>query len=272
MHEAEKKELTLRVLSAVVLAPVALAAIYLGTPYLEAVLTIASLAMVWEWERLCGGRRFGLSGIVAAAAIAVVGVAGWLRRYDLAVVALVLGTVGAFAAAAAARRGSNGWISSATAVIGLPCLAIIWLRADPDFGLRNVMWLVGTVWATDIGGYTFGRLIGGARLAPAISPGKTWSGLSGAIVIAAVWGFIWGLWAGAQAPWFMALLSGGAAVVAQGGDLGVSFVKRRFGAKDASNLIPGHGGVLDRFDGMLPTALVLALTVLVTHRGMFLWR
>ena len=264
-------ELATRVLSAAVLGPVALAALYLGSPFLEAIVTVAALAMAWEWDRLCGERRFGPSGWAAVLSLAVAGVAVWSRRFDVAGMALVLGALAAYAAASAARRTHRAWISAAPIVIGVPCAALIWLRGLPSGGFETAVWLVGAVWATDVAAYAFGRLVGGARLAPRISPNKTWAGLVGAIAVAALWGFLCALWAGAKTPWLLGILGAGAAVVAQAGDLGISFVKRRFGAKDASNLIPGHGGVLDRLDGLLTAAPALVAAVLLANAGILAW-
>ena len=264
-------ELVRRVLSAAVLGPVALAALYLGSPFLEAIVTVAALAMAWEWDRLCGERRFGPSGWAAVLSLAVAGVAAWSRRFDVAGVALVLGTLAAYAAASAARRTHPAWISAAPIVIGVPCAALMWLRSLPSGGFETAIWLIGAVWATDVAAYAFGRLVGGARLAPRISPNKTWAGLVGAIAAAALWGFLCALWAGAKTPWLLCILGAGAAVVAQAGDLGISFVKRRFGAKDASNLIPGHGGVLDRLDGLLTAAPALVAAVLLANAGILAW-
>jgi phosphatidate cytidylyltransferase len=272
VHEADKKELALRLISVAVLAPVALAAIYFGSPYIEIVLTAAGVAMTWEWDRLCGGRRSSASGAASAIAIIAIGVAAVLRQFDVAFLAVLGGVVLTTGLAVVARRGQTIWHGAGPVVIGIPLIATFWLRGIPDAGLAILVWLVGAVWATDIGGYVFGRLIGGPKLAPAISPGKTWAGLVGAIGSAALWGVVWSQWFGGQSIWLASGLGGFVAVVAQGGDLGVSSVKRRFGAKDASNLIPGHGGVLDRLDGLLTSAPMLALMVYVSEGGGFLWR
>lgn len=269
VYESGLSELQLRILSAIALAPIALAAIYFGTPYLELLLIFAGFAMAWEWDRLCGGQIFGASGGVVMVAIASAGAAALSLRYEVAMAALAVGLVATYAVARWTRRDHPGWISAGTLVIGVPCLAVMWLRSDAVFGLQYVVWLVGVIWATDLTAYCAGRLIGGARLAPSISPGKTWAGLIGAVVGAGLWGFAWGLWFDTARPWLPAVIGGFAAVLAQGGDLGVSCVKRRFGVKDASNLIPGHGGVLDRFDGMLTTGPALALLVYATRGGLF---
>ncbi len=258
------------------MAPMVLVAIYFGTPVFEIVLTIAAVLMAWEWDRLCGDRRFGLSGWAMVLAILVAGVAAWARRFDIVTPALVLGAGAAYAAAAMAQRNHPAWISAGPIVIGFPCAALVWLRGLPIDGLpidglAIAFWLIGSIWATDTAGFFTGRMIGGARLVPRISPQKTWAGLIGAIVGSALWGIVCGFWFGAANPALIALFGGIAAVVAQGGDLAVSFVKRRFGAKDASNLIPGHGGVLDRLDGMLTAAPALVGFVLLCEGGIFPW-
>lgn len=138
-------------------------------------------------------------------------------------------------------------------------LALLWLRHQPPWGRETILWIVICVWATDIGAYFVGRTAGGARLAPRISPGKTWSGLVG--------GMAWAAVASAAAGWAfglgqtvsLAVVGAGLAVVAQLGDLLESAAKRRAGVKDSGTLIPGHGGLLDRVDGLVAVVVVVAL-------------
>jgi phosphatidate cytidylyltransferase len=162
---------------------------------------------------------------------------------------------------------SPGWVAVGVIAIGLACVAVALVRVR--FGPDAVMWLLGTVWTTDVCAYAVGRAIGGPKLAPGISPNKTWAGLAGGIVGAALWSVAFASWredapaiAGAVA------MAAAIAVIAQAGDLSVSFVKRRFGRKDTGNLIPGHGGVLDRIDGLLTTAPALALLLLLASEDM----
>ncbi len=155
--------------------------------------------------------------------------------------------------------------------IALPAASLVWLRANPASGFETILWLLCIVWATDIGAYAFGRIIGGPKLAPRFSPKKTWAGLIGGMVSAA------GVGAGIAAGWGLsvvgfALLSAVLAVVSQVGDLFESWVKRRFNVKDSSNIIPGHGGVLDRVDGVLPVAVVVAVLAMVFGGGILTWR
>jgi phosphatidate cytidylyltransferase len=271
LPDAKTSELKLRILSALVLAPIVLAAIIIGAPYIEIVMIVSGVAMAWEWDRLCGDQKFGPGGMMVCAALIAVGVAVWLNHYDVALIILVGTLVAVYAVIRMTGKGRPGWAAAGVMVIGIPCVAAIWLRSGTELGLGITIWLVGVIWATDVGGYVFGRSFGGPKLAPRISPGKTWSGLAGAVAMAAVWGWGWAEWNSTPQPWVLCVLAGVTAVVAQGGDLSVSFVKRHFGVKDASNLIPGHGGVLDRFDGLLSTAPLVALFVYVTHGGMNLW-
>lgn len=258
-----------RFASACVLVPPTLAAVYLGPPFLDLLVAAAAFAMAWEWDRLCGGGRFGASGWIAAVALAVSGGVAWAGLFAAVPFALLLGAVAAGAAAAASRRAHPGWSAAAPVVIGLPCACVVWLRSTPVDGLQTAVWLLGTLWVTDLAAFYAGRAVGGPKLAPRLSPRKTWAGLLGAIACSALWGGFCGFWFEAESPDLIAILGSGAAIVAQTGDLAVSSFKRRFGAKDASNLIPGHGGVLDRLDGMLTVAPASVGVVLLSGKGIF---
>jgi phosphatidate cytidylyltransferase len=143
-------------------------------------------------------------------------------------------------------------------------VALLWLRHQPEFGRETVIWMVACVWATDIGGYFVGRAVGGAKLAPRISPGKTWAGLIGgmswAAVASAACGWIFGL----GETWSLAIYGALFGAVGQAGDLLESHAKRRAGLKDSGNLIPGHGGILDRVDALMAVFVVVALVRLAT--------
>jgi len=149
---------------------------------------------------------------------------------------------------------------------------LIWLRGDDPVGRDTLFWLLLLVWATDIGAYAAGRLIGGPLLLPVVSPKKTWAGLVGGVVSAGLVGLGVGLALSLPHPAWLAVASGVLAVVAQAGDLMESWVKRRWGVKDSSNIIPGHGGLLDRVDGLLAAALAVALATLASGTAILQWQ
>ncbi len=165
---------------------------------------------------------------------------------------------------------SRGRVSAMLA--GVPYLvpglaALLWLRADDMVGRGNLLFVVAIVWASDIGAYAAGRLIGGAKLAPSISPGKTRSGAAGGLVAAMLVAVAFG-----GGSLLGLLVAGCLGVASQAGDLLESAIKRGFGVKDSGRMIPGHGGLLDRVDGLLVAAPVAALVAMVVGRGVVLWR
>lgn len=138
-------------------------------------------------------------------------------------------------------------------------VVLLWLRHQPQSGRETVVWIVACVWATDIGAYFLGTIAGGVKLAPRISPGKTWSGLIGGMCWSAVASSAVGLAFGLGDTVTLAFIGAGLAIVAQIGDLLESATKRDAGAKDSGTLIPGHGGLLDRVDGLIAVLVVVAL-------------
>lgn len=262
-----------RVLSAVVMAAIALVALQAGPVVFDILVAVGAAVLAWEWTRLCGGGRFGWTGVVQAVAVVAVVTAAWVASPAIGVALIVAGCLGDYVAARLSGRVHPRWIAAGTVYIGLPCIALVWLRGGEPAGRQVILWLMLTVWATDTGAYFFGRLIGGPKLAPRLSPKKTWAGLIGAALSAAIVGFVFPSFdAGAPSPPVLALIGALTAVVAQGGDLAKSSVKRRFGAKDSSHLIPGHGGLFDRVDGLLAAGLVLALCQWATGGAVLAWR
>jgi phosphatidate cytidylyltransferase len=261
--------LRLRILSALVLAPLAIAAAWFGRPWLPLVTAVAGAGMAWEWARLCGAGRLRASGIVmigtvlaAVAAAATVGV----------VVGGVVSFAGAAAAFAMARREPEApWLALGALWVALPCVLLLWLARPDDIGPRTVLWIFAVVWSTDIGAYGFGRWLGGPRLAPRWSPRKTWAGLLGGVVCAALAGWATAGVLGLSPALPLVLISAGLAIVEQFGDLAESVAKRRFGVKDSSGLIPGHGGLLDRLDGLLAVIPAVALLSAIGG-GVLTWR
>jgi phosphatidate cytidylyltransferase len=151
------------------------------------------------------------------------------------------------------------WTGLGVPYVGLPALALVVLRDDANWGLLAILWILFIVWAADTFAYFAGRIIGGPKLAPAISPKKTWAGLGGAMAGAALLSAViaWFAVPGSIGP--LMVLAAVLAVVEQGGDLFESSLKRHFGAKDSGDLIPGHGGAIDRVDGLVAVAVAAAL-------------
>lgn len=150
------------------------------------------------------------------------------------------------------------WLYALAAVV-----VLLWLRHQPAVGRETLIWILACIWATDIGAYFVGRAAGGARLAPRISPGKTWSGLVGGMAWAALASAAVGYAFGLGETISLALIGAGLAVVGQMGDLLESAAKRRAGVKDSGRLIPGHGGLLDRVDGLIAVLVVVGLARLM---------
>ena len=250
--------LALRILSAGVLAPLAVLIVVLGAPYTDVAMIVLAGAMAWEWARLCGEGRLDRPGYILIASVTAALAAGALRDYTIAAWIIAAGAMAAAAFSARDEGRLSLWTVLGLVYLGLACLGVIWLREIPGEGRDIVLWLLALVWATDTGAYLAGRTIGGPKLAPKISPNKTWAGLAGGVASAAAVGAIAAALHGAVSVALLAVISAGLAVVAQGGDLLESRLKRRFGAKDSSNLIPGHGGLLDRLDGVLSAALAVA--------------
>ncbi len=159
-----------------------------------------------------------------------------------------------------------GWSIAGFFYALLPALALLWIRDRAGLpgaprGLELVLWVFIVTWATDTGAYFTGRAFGRKKLAPAISPGKTWAGLWGGAVIAGLAGAAWVQFA--RLPAALYLLAPVFGLAAQAGDLFESWLKRRAGVKDSGNWLPGHGGILDRLDGLVPVAILTAAAVLV---------
>lgn len=273
-----KSGLGLRVVSAFIMIPPVLAAVYFGYPWFDLLMAIAAILMMWEWRGLCDGPQ---NGMIAGQVGLVAAVAAMGLGYEDLALPLVLGF--AFLAALLSKgAGGNGWKWMALGVVylGLPLIAFVWIRHDETRGLNMVFWLFLIVWATDTGAYVAGRLIGGFKLAPKISPNKTWAGLIGGMIAAGVAGIIVAAWVAvtpemsrvveAEFEWIIltSALVGG---FSQLGDLFESGIKRFFDVKDSSGLIPGHGGILDRVDGLLAAVLATMGIILVMGNGVFQW-
>ncbi|WP_457586212.1 phosphatidate cytidylyltransferase [Ensifer canadensis] len=257
-------ELKLRIASGVVLAAVALGATWFGGLAFQLLSVAIALLVYYEWSTITGlaerdfqGNAFGWLSLAIIAALILLGNIGYsLPALLLAVVITVLWV--------SLKKGS-WWLPGGIVYAGLTGISLAALRGADNPGLVATLFVFAVVWGTDILAYFVGRALGGPKLAPRISPGKTWSG--------AIGGTICGVLAGTAA--FMAyfplqdlripMLALVLSVASQIGDLFESFIKRRFGVKDSSHLIPGHGGVMDRVDGLVFACIATLVLVLIQY-------
>lgn len=181
--------------------------------------------------------------------------------YTFAVLAAAAATAVFYEWTRIVRGWGAAWYLSGFVYALVSALSLLWVRDRADSGLALVLWVFILVWSVDIGAYFAGRAIGGPKLAPAISPNKTWAGFYGGVVAATLLAGAWALFVGL--PPIVLLLAPLFAVAAQGGDLFESWMKRRAGIKDSGRWLPGHGGVFDRLDGLLPVAILTALAVIL---------
>ncbi len=247
-----------RLASALVLFGIALAVVWAGGWVFAGWIALAAGVMSLEWERMTQ-RPFSWTGVAPAiAAIFAASALGVLKLFDWALATLLLGALICFLIAHMTGR-HRRWAFALPLYLGLPALILVWQREEPG-GFLTVLWFLFVVWATDSWAMIAGRVFKGPLMAPRISPKKTWSGFAGGLIGAVGIGAIFAAAASGRAPdlWLivaMLVIS----LVGQAGDVLESAIKRRFHAKDASDVIPGHGGFLDRMDSLLAATLALAL-------------
>jgi len=248
---AKNSSLWPRILTSLVLIPSALFAVYAGGWVLSLWAAAAGLAMAREWVKIVH-REEAPGWRLALHAGAILGSQALLLAdmHDMAMVCVLL--MALIGNVYAQRLGERSvWTVMGILFIAIPCLAFAHLRMLDPFGLETVVWILCIVWATDSAAYLAGSALGGPKLAPLISPNKTWvgsvSGLAAGMVAGMALASAAGLWPDGD----YVLACAGVSVLTQCGDLAESFLKRTFGVKDASDLIPGHGGALDRLDGLI---------------------
>jgi phosphatidate cytidylyltransferase len=251
-----------RLFSGLAMAAVAALFTFSGpTPFAALVVAVA-LIVSWEWGRLVHGPD---AGVLVAVQIGTVAVSGLLAAFvsvGLGFLALPIGAI----LATLLSLGGNSFLSAAGVFYaGFPAVAVIWLRSDVDLGLQGAIFLILVVATADTAAFLCGRLMRGPQLWPNVSPNKTWSGFVGALIASAVVGaFFWLAVPGGSAV-RLAATGAALALVAQAGDLAESALKRRFGAKDTGSILPGHGGVMDRVDGLLAAASAVGLATLAIN-------
>jgi phosphatidate cytidylyltransferase len=270
--EQGSRNLLMRILAALVLAPAAVAIAYVGGALWALLVTLAAVGLYVEWLMIVGTareRRVVASGV---AALLIAGLCLAIGRIDAALSALALGAA-AVALLSPQRRIWNaaGFLYAAAAEV-----AAVLVRLDQARGFVALILILLVVWVTDIGGYFAGRGIGGPKLWPRVSPKKTWAGAVGgfAASLAIAWGFA-AFGYGKTGP--LLLLGAILSIASQLGDLFESAVKRRFGVKDSSQIIPGHGGLMDRLDGFVAAVVLAAIFGFLqagadgVGRGLMVW-
>ncbi len=254
--QKKTSDLKLRVASAAVLGPLVLLVTYLGGVPFALLMLATTVLFLWEWFSITGTRQTSVSALVgfgSLAALAILDFAG------LGVAGLAAVLAGAFATFAVAGFSKTGrWGGEGVLYSGCALFAFLSIR-NSSGGLLFTFFLLFVVWATDIFAYFAGRAIGGPKLWPRVSPKKTWSGAIGGLVLSTAFGVGIVFASGGHDLPFWALLALVLSIVSQGGDLLESAIKRRFDVKDSSRLIPGHGGIMDRIDGLVAAAIFAVL-------------
>lgn len=253
---AAQGELGRRVATGLVLVAAAVSALWLGGVAFSALAAAAVLVMFTEWTTM---HRLPL--LLRRLGLAALGVVLWVVAVlanpldALMLLGGAAGLLGLFAARL--QKGMGRPLALGLLYCGLPAIALVWLRAAP-WGFFATLFVMAVVWGADIAAYFTGRAVGGPKLAPAISPNKTWSGaiggLAGAVLVAGVMALLWPGHANLAGIGRLAALALPLAVASILGDLYESWLKRRAGVKDSGTILPGHGGVMDRLDGLVPAA------------------
>lgn len=253
------KELTKRIGSAIVLATLAGLLTYAGLWPFTVMMAVGSAILAWEWSRLVRQATLDIgffihaASAIAACMLAAMGT-GWTAF-------LVLGAGACAAALAASKLQTRAWSAFGVLYLGLPALLLVLFRSDQAYGVFAIFFLFLVVWSADTAAYFTGRTLGGPKLAPRISPGKTWSGFAGGLMVPTLLSYGFALWLGGTSAVTLALTGAALALSSQFGDLAESALKRKFNVKDAGRLLPGHGGLLDRVDGLIGAVLAAGCIV-----------
>lgn len=274
MSELLNNNLRQRIVSALVLVPAVLGLVWVGGAFFIFLILAAMVIGMMEWLRLTAPPHLPLRGRVWAYGVLflllLIAVGKGMGQAALLslLAALVLGFYsGKGEAFESGWKERAAWCAAGIPYIVWSGISLIFLRNNPAYGLEYITFLLLVVWGTDTGAYFAGRLIGGPKLCPKISPKKTWAGLGGGMVMAAVLGYAGLAGFGMETTGLSVLVAMALAVVSQAGDFFESYVKRRADAKDSGTLIPGHGGLLDRVDGLFFAGIALAVLVSLTGAG-----
>jgi len=246
--------LALRVISAAVLAPLVLLAVWAGGLVFAALVIVIAVLGFWEWTQMSGPVEPAVSRYAGAGALAAGLLALHFQYWQLALIIIMTPAVAVLVAGR--TRPSLMWAGLGMFYVAVPAAGLILVRSDATTGLAAVIFIMLVVWATDIVAYFGGRAIGGPKLWPRVSPKKTWSGGLCGLAAALLVGYLMSQYLFSAARFGDILAAGILSVFSQAGDFLESGVKRRFDVKDSGSIIPGHGGVLDRVDGLFGAAAI----------------
>lgn len=264
-----ERNLKKRMLTAAVLLPIVIGLLHIGGLAFALFLGLSAFLMAIEWDRLTGGRGLGHLGVTLALGLMLVLTLSYFGKMEFAL--LVLIPIALYLALIGHYQGRGmAWPIIGLFWLALPCLSLMWLLMS-GHGTLMILWLFISVWSCDTGAFFVGRGIGGPKLAPEISPKKTWAGLLGGMLAAAGVSSLVAFFTGFGSISFFCFLGAVLALISQCGDLAESGVKRRFKVKDSGTLIPGHGGILDRVDGLLFAAPALVVFLLIDEMGHLQW-
>jgi len=257
--QGRSREVLIRTISALALAGLLVASLYGGWPYFHLLVLAATGIMAWEWARLCGRGSLAPGGhALIAACVGIVVLASFALYIEASLVFIAATPI--VALMAKSQQISDAfWLGIGVLYVGGGSWSAIALFDLYQYGVWIVVWVFLVVALTDIGAFLAGRTIGGPKLAPRLSPKKTWSGFFGGLICAALAGLVFAVFVDRSSTVFHVVAAVGIGIVAQAGDLFESLFKRHFAAKDSGGLIPGHGGLLDRVDGVVAAMIVVAV-------------
>lgn len=257
-----------RLATSAVFAPIALGAVYFGFPAFNILVALMAAAVLWEYVQIV--EKSGLSTrivIAIAATLSAVGVAHVSFTLAVAVIGIVWAFL--FVFDGSGRRFKNTSTQAALICAAIPPVCLVMVAEIG--GATTLFWLLAVVWGTDVGAYALGRMIGGPRLAPVTSPNKTWSGAVGGVVTSVFAAGLTAQWLGLGLNSVTLMLAASLSIAGQAGDMAESQFKRRHGVKDSGTWMPGHGGVMDRVDGLWTIAPIVTLICAVQDGGIGTW-
>jgi len=258
-----------RIISGTVMGIIACGLLYAGSKPFAILVMLIAIMMSWEWGRMVRAKRSDPAFLVHASSVAAAAVLTTLSRPITALCVLLVGSLLVYLV----RRPANETLTSALGIayVGLPSIALLWFRGDSAYGFHATLYLLAIVWAADTAAFIGGKSIGGLKLWPSVSPNKTWAGFLSATLAAGLLGALIGRFFAPEVMLTLTAKSLFLGAISQLGDLAESGMKRGFGVKDASDLIPGHGGFMDRMDGVVAVAVAAALLALAADPARPAW-